>query len=1347
MKEEGTRSRPLFPRWTRRILALTTVLGLLTGSVLLTQNSLLTWAANWALKASGMPVQIERVSWDWSGHHLTLVRPSWRDASQSLSLDADTLFLRNVKWSTDSLYVAELHLVSPRIEGRFPLDTANTRPSTPWKEKWPTSLAFATIGSVHWETIDVKQDSTAQLQIHAGRLEGLLFSSKGITLPYAELSGAEMTTSSLPQPVKVTSSELSAEWSDSAWSVQSQGLHLPGLHFQGSMAWPRMKGHGEVEIQWPELQPWLTAWGSSSLLSDWNLTQAQTKVSWDLDSTHWHVHMHGPKWLSLTSMGGDSRWGLDARLSEVPGALQRWIPSPRLALQARGDVASFNWTLQGEDSLDVNGDVHSELSLREAIFQRHLDGEIQATVSAWPGWVESAEEVLEAHLQSSEGSIRMVVLQDLAEVPWSARAHLNGSRLEISGSATRLPLAPEHFVALETWGSIDFSQDWNEANWDVDVAIEGDTLSSRGQIHDLTGPVSWLAHVRGAGVQGHVESGDSPTSWNHLLTRVAQRKTTRWPQLSADLTLAPDNAVTKHVLRDITLNDTAVFHVKSTPRDFEAHVFLNQWEAGGLALDSTVLTLKGQGSALFANLSMETPEPRPAGLPAMLSIDVHADTAWFANLAFESGTGEVAEWAFEGSPGPTALSPWNWVAHRGEIPLGFDRLVLAETPLRWSAPLRAPLPSFWKLKGEKGDWVFQAQLPSRGTQSVSFYGGIRDAQDLGVRLDPQLQINRLNSSGRVTWVPGTDNLKAVLDVGFEEVGFREMAFPDASAEVTWQRGMLTAEAKATNPALGCELTCQGSLHPLTLSTPGLQADISGLPLEWFQPWIDSSAARIQGSLHAQLNVRGPLDAPQVQGTGSLQELEAFVPSLGTAFGGSGGMTIEPDGVFLQGFELSDVNGTTTRVEGALLHDDFRDWNLDVAIVDAQENLTIMNLPAKPGSPVYGTLHGRGSVDVFFWNDRITIEGDVVADAPTSFFISLVTDSEDGWDELVHFTQPERAALDVASEPTEDLSVVLDLNIEALPEAEVTIVTDEENNANIVGHTEGNIHFVLEDWERMTLNGELDVIEGQYDFALGPFLRKTFVARPGGTLFWGGDPYAGTLNLDAVYTTRANVAPLIGSSTSGPRNETIDVILHLSGSMLKPNISFDLEAPKADRLVAEALASSLADENDKTNQAIALLSLQEFLPSTFNTLELGANGLQEYSIDMITSQVSRWLSRINEDIEVGISYDAQNSFNPSLTDNQDALQLALKASFLEDKLEVEGSLGSRAITQEALGEARLQNIRVIYHLNEEKGIDLTGYSESQTSATQSANSTSQGVGIRWHRSFDWTWPWLQKETED
>jgi len=273
---------------------------------------------------------------------------------------------------------------------------------------------------------------------------------------------------------------------------------------------------------------------------------------------------------------------------------------------------------------------------------------------------------------------------------------------------------------------------------------------------------------------------------------------------------------------------------------------------------------------------------------------------------------------------------------------------------------------------------------------------------------------------------------------------------------------------------------------------------------------------------------------------------------------------------------------------------------------------------------------------------------------------------------------------------------------------------------------------------------LTVVEGRYDFALGPLLRKQFSVDAGGTLFWSGDPYQGTVDLNAKHATRANVQPLLGSASTGVQNEDIDVILHLNGPMLRPNIGFDLDAPRAPSIVAEALATAVLDDAERTRQAIALLSLQEFLPQQINTLELGTTGLQEYSIDMVTSQLSNWLSKINEDIDVGIRYDASSALNPASV-NQDALQLALKASFFQDKLEVEGALGSRDMTQEALSEAQLQNVRVLYNLNEERGLQLTGFSESQSTVTQSGNTTSQGVGIRWHRSFNWTWPWNQSKT--
>ena len=161
-----------------------------------------------------------------------------------------------------------------------------------------------------------------------------------------------------------------------------------------------------------------------------------------------------------------------------------------------------------------------------------------------------------------------------------------------------------------------------------------------------------------------------------------------------------------------------------------------------------------------------------------------------------------------------------------------------------------------------------------------------------------------------------------------------------------------------------------------------------------------------------------------------------------------------------------------------------------------------------------------------------------------------------------------------------------------------------------------------------------------------------------------------------------------------------------------------------------------------------MSLQEFLPPQYNSLQLGATGLQETSVDVVTSQLSQWLSRINDDVDIGIRYDASSLENESLVESQqDALQLALRATFLNDKLEVEGAVGSREISQEALGEAHLQNVRVLYHLNEEKSLQLTGFSEAQTSATQSANTTNQGVGIRWHKSFNWRWPWQKDAAQE
>ena len=211
-----------------------------------------------------------------------------------------------------------------------------------------------------------------------------------------------------------------------------------------------------------------------------------------------------------------------------------------------------------------------------------------------------------------------------------------------------------------------------------------------------------------------------------------------------------------------------------------------------------------------------------------------------------------------------------------------------------------------------------------------------------------------------------------------------------------------AEVDAEQP------TSQTQLHGTAIwevSTPDelrVDANLTHIPLSWVQPWVDTSAAMLTGTLDAAVEVSGPWRAPVLSGGGIIDTLTAEIPSLGTSFGASGAFEIGRDEVVLRSCVLSDRLGATARVEGALLHDGFADWNFDVSMVDTPNDMLIMDLPPSPKSPVSGVLVGQGSLDAFFWSNRLELRGDVSAEAPTDFTLSLEDGESEGWGSWVGF---------------------------------------------------------------------------------------------------------------------------------------------------------------------------------------------------------------------------------------------------------------------------------------------------------------------------------------------------------
>ena len=1317
------------PRRRRRLWGLLAgIVGTLALGVL-TFNVWVTSVVNGALGTTAIDATLAHVRLDVGQGQFTIVGLSWQSTDGNTRMTLDSLACAIPVWRSGVWHLASAHAGSLHVEVNGSKPGEEDAP--PFWEGLATGLH---IDSMAWQHVTVSANRSHTAHLTGSQLCQLTLDKTGLRWEDLRLGGGRVVSPALPDTLELPPGQCAASWRPSGLELHSEGLSLPGLAFEGDLSWPMNDGGGRLHFDWPVLQPWLEAAGMGAWVVDLGLATAQSEMTWSTQDARWELSAEGPSWLSFQASGSDSSWVGHLDLSAIPPVARDFWPSDVCRIDLEGDVRESRLTVAGDSSVSAQIRIRPPQSWPTWLTSRNTWPHLEVELDRWGNLISSPVERLTASVHPDGDACSVSLAQLTSSFPWSAAGRCTENRWDIRAEAGPTILGRDT-LAFSSEAQVDLREDglrWQALNR---ALAWKDTLMWTGDVHWNETSASWTSSLHGMDANLDARGEDLPWTAAEAAMAWLHRRPASWPALECSGQIGPNQPLLALTMPDLSLRDTASFHVSCGGDVAQLSLDVPEGRVSNVDMGPSNLSLSSSANHVQGHLSVHAAF---GGKPWNAHVDLQGTDRWRALTEVTLPDGQVASLLADAHPDEAS---WTWGLLETSIPLGTQRLALHNGPIHWNPDDESTPGPHVLLGGNLGSVALDVLPSSHGAWTVDVDGQL--APDALSSLHPALHADGLEFQGQWSH-DGASGALGTLQTASNNLAFESISFASLTSRMHFREGRLHAEVNADQPASQTQVHGTATWEVSTPDDLRVDAKVTHIPLSWVQPWVDSSAAILTGTLDAAVEVSGPWRAPLLSGGGIIDTLTAEIPSLGTSFGAAGAFVIGRDEVVLRSCVLSDRLGATARVEGALLHDGFADWNFDVSMVDTPNDMLIMDLPPSSKSPVSGVLVGRGSLDAFFWNSRLELRGDVSAEAPTDFTLSLEDGESEGWGSWVVFATDAPSDSVAAPEEVDELSVLLDLNIEAKPEAQVTILTDPENNANLVGSTEGNIHLTLEDWERMTLTGNLTVVEGRYDFALGPLLRKQFSVDAGGTLFWSGDPYQGTVDLHAKYATRANVQPLLGSASTGVQNEDIDVVLHLNGPMLRPNIGFDLDAPRAPSIVAEALATAVLDDAERTRQAIALLSLQEFLPQQINTLELGTTGLQEYSIDMVTSQLSNWLSKINEDIDVGIRYDASSALNPASV-NQDALQLALKASFFQDKLEVEGALGSRDMTQEALSEAQLQNVRILYNLNEERGLQLTGFSESQSTVTQSGNTTSHGVGIRWHRSFNWTWPWNQSKT--
>lgn len=498
---------------------------------------------------------------------------------------------------------------------------------------------------------------------------------------------------------------------------------------------------------------------------------------------------------------------------------------------------------------------------------------------------------------------------------------------------------------------------------------------------------------------------------------------------------------------------------------------------------------------------------------------------------------------------------------------------------------------------------------------------------------------------------------------------------------------------------------------------------------------------IKGFVNGQLDVKGSISRPIIEGTVNLDNASAKIVMLGTSFSFTGPMYADKDGFYIDYMPISDAEGNTGALTGSIYHSDYKNWNFDVAINIEEDyyrrdtnqkwvklpldKFLVMNTDARSGNMYYGKAYATGTVGIFGYLNNLDINVNIKTQKGTWVNLSLFGQSELSEDNFIEFKSSD--TIEVETKPKIDFSgVSLNLNFDVTQDAQLKLIFNDQTGDEITAVGDGKIGLRLDNLGQMALEGTYTVREGsKYNFVLGP-IKETFFISDGGSITWTGNPYEANLNLQAYYKVRANLGDLSPELlTSG--NQEVNCYLKLSESLMRPTIDFDIKAPKAPETDKALLAQLTSDKDELNRQFFSLLLWKKFQPMKGSSRASGGAAL-----DLASNQINSLLSQVSQDYKLNVDMNSDANGGSEYA-------FGVEKGFLDDQLVISGSFGTRnSASGEHTQSSLIGDIEIEYKLNKDGTFRINVFNESNDNRALQSNNRGQfkqGVGIYYKESFN------------
>ncbi|SDA92994.1 Autotransporter translocation and assembly factor TamB [Algoriphagus alkaliphilus] len=483
------------------------------------------------------------------------------------------------------------------------------------------------------------------------------------------------------------------------------------------------------------------------------------------------------------------------------------------------------------------------------------------------------------------------------------------------------------------------------------------------------------------------------------------------------------------------------------------------------------------------------------------------------------------------------------------------------------------------------------------------------------------------------------------------------------------------------------------------------------------------------------------------------------------------IALDNSGLYFKKFTIQDESKNSFQIDGSIFTERIINPTFDLNLI--AKNFSVVNSTKGDNDLFYG----RGIIDA---DVRVTgdlflpkVSANLTVKENTELTV-IIPESQldlvarDGVVVFVNRSDP----YDILTRKTEETaSAFMGYDIRAIlqvdPKASFRLVIDERSGDNLLVSGSADLNLEINPNGRITLSGNYEIREGHYEMSLYNLVSRKFTIGQGSRITWNGDPMDATLAISAIYQIRTASSELMASQLTGSTGDSKNqyfqelpflVYLNVNGELLRPEISFRLDMPEAQRgalggnVYSRVLqVNEQADELNK--QVFSLLVLNRFFPSTGS--DGSGGGTEAIARSSVSQVLSGQLNALSSNLlgksgfELDFDLDSFTDYQGSSPQERTQLNVSAKKQLFDDRLVVQ--VGSQVDVEgssqnQQQGNALLGNISIEYLLTKNGRYRLRGFQRNEFQSIIDGQLTVTGFGVIFNREFN-TFLELWRQSEE